>query len=107
MEICVNLLLIALCVVIVIDISGIIDDIEHRLSKWLKGKVKLGKPWVCSFCMYHHISLIYLICVGELTLKLYTSILFFALLTTVFSTLLILIRETLNWAIEKVYNTLK
>ena len=29
MEICVNLLLIALCVVIVIDISGIIDDIEE------------------------------------------------------------------------------
>lgn len=103
---CINLLLIAICVVIIIDISGIIDDIEKRLSKWLKGKVKLGKPWVCSFCMYHHISLIYLICVGELTLKLYTLILFFALLTPVFSTLLVCVRETLIWVIEKAYNAL-
>jgi hypothetical protein len=102
----INLLLIAICVVIIIDISGIIDDIENRLSKWLKGKVKLGKPWVCSFCMYHHISLIYLICVGELTLKLYTLILIFAHLSGVLASLLICIRETLLWLIEKAYNAL-
>ena len=102
----INLLLIAICVVIIIDISGIVDDIQTRLSKWLKGTVKFGKPWNCSFCMYHHVSFIYLLCIGELTLQLYTLILIFALLTPVLATLLILVRETLNWLLERAYNAL-
>jgi hypothetical protein len=102
-----DLLLIAICVVAIIDISGIIDEIESKLSKWLNGKVKLGKPWNCSFCMYHHISVIYLLCIGELTLQLYTFILILAILTPVIATFLILVRETLNWLLEKVYNALK
>lgn len=104
---CINILLITLCVVIIIDISGVIDEIETRLSKWLKGKVRLGKPWVCSFCMSHHINLIYLLCVGELTLPLYALVLLFALLTPVFSSFMVLVRETLIWVIDKAYNALK
>ena len=73
--------MITICVVIVIDLSGIIDDVEVKLSKWLKCKVIIPKPWSCSFCMSHHISLVYLLCVGKLTLPLYTLILLFAFLT--------------------------
>ena len=89
---CITLLLITICVVIVIDLSGIIDDVETKLSKWLKGRVVIGKPWGCSFCMSHHISLVYLLCVGKLTLPLYALILLFALLTPVFSTFMVLVR---------------
>lgn len=104
---CITLLLITICVVIVIDLSGIVDDVETRLSKWLKGRVKIGKPWGCSFCMSHHISLVYLLCVGKLTLPLYALILLFAFLTPVFSTLFVWVRETLVWLIDKGYKCLK
>lgn len=104
---CITLLLITICVVIIIDLSGIIDDVETRLSKWLKGRVVIGKPWGCSFCMSHHISLVYLLCVGKLTLPLYALILLFALLTPVFSTFMVLVRETLIWVLEKAYKALK
>ena len=104
---CITLLLITICVVIVIDLSGIIDDAETKLSKWLKGRVVIGKPWSCSFCMSHHISLVYLLCVGKLTLPLYALILLFALLTPVISSLLVLVRETLLWVVGKAYNALK
>lgn len=103
----IDLLLITLCVVIIIDISGVIDEIETRLSKWLKGRVVIGKPWSCSFCMSHHISLVYLLCVGKLTLPLYALVLLFALLTPVFSSFMVLVRETLTWVIDKAYNALK
>ena len=104
---CIKLLLITICVVIVIDLSGIIDDAELRLSKWLKAKVRIPKPWSCSFCMSHHISLLYLLCVGKLTLPLYTLVLVFAFLTPVFALLFVWIRETLNKVLNKALEGIK
>ena len=104
---CITLLLITICVVIVIDLSGIVDDVETRLSKWLKGRVKIGKPWGCSFCMSHHISLVYLLCIGKLTLPLYTIILLFAFLTPVFSIFLRWVRDVLEQMVYWLYKAFK
>lgn len=66
-----NLFLIACIVVIIVDLSGIIDSIKYAIGKMLGAKdyhnIKL-KPFECSFCMTFWISLIYIIVMGELTL---------------------------------------
>lgn len=103
---CITLLLITICVVIVIDLSGIINDAETKLSKWLKCRVVIGKPWSCSFCMSHHISLVYLLCVGKLTLPLYALILLFAFMTNPIYNTLLFIRDLYNSLIDKLYKTL-
>lgn len=104
---CLDLLLITICVVIVIDLSGIIDDVETKLSKWLKCRIAIPKPWSCSFCMSHHISLVYLLCVGELTLPLYALILLLAFLTNPIYNTLLFIRDLLNSIVDKLYKALK
>lgn len=102
-----DLFLITLIIVFVIDISGFIDELESILSKWLKGKARIPKPFSCSLCMTWWIGLIYLLCVGEFNLIYVATVVLFAHLSGVLSTLMVWVRETLNWVIEKAYNALK
>lgn len=102
-----DLFLITLIIVFVIDISGIIDELETILSKWLKGKARIPKPFSCSLCLTWWVGLIYLLCIGEFNLINIAIVVLFAHLSGVLGTLLVCVRETLNWAIEKVYNALK
>lgn len=104
---CIDLLLITLIIVFIVDISGIVDSIEASLSKWLKGKVKLGKPWVCSLCMTWWVGLIYILCLGKFNLMNIALVALFAHLSGVLGTFLTCIRETLIWVLEKAYNALK
>lgn len=103
----IDLFLITLIIVFIIDISGFIDEMETILSKWLKGKARVPKPFSCSLCMTWWTGLIYLLIIGEFTLLWIATVALFALLSGVLATLLICIRETLNWVIEKAYNALK
>lgn len=103
----IDLFLITLIIVFIIDISGFIDEMEAILSKWLKGKARVPKPFSCSLCMTWWTGLIYLLIIGEFTLLWIATVALFALLSGVLATLLICIRETLNWVIEKAYNALK
>lgn len=103
----IDLFLITLIIVFIIDISGFIDETETILSKWLKGKARVPKPFSCSLCMTWWTGLIYLLIIGEFTLLWIATVALFALLSGVLATLLICIRETLNWVIEKAYNALK
>ena len=104
---CIKLLLITICVVIVIDLSGIIDDAELRLSKWLKAKVRIPKPWSCSLCMSWWTNLIYLLCIGKLTLPYIAIVALFAFLTPVFALLFVWVRETLNKLLNKALEGIK
>jgi hypothetical protein len=103
----IDLFLITLIIVFIIDISGFIDEMETILSKWLKGKARVPKPFSCSLCMTWWTGLIYLLIIGEFTLLWIATVALFALLSGVLATLLICIRETLNCVIEKAYNALK
>ena len=102
-----DLLLITLIIVFIIDISGVIDSIEEALSKWLKGKAKVPKPFSCSLCSSWWVGLIYLLCLHQFTLVNISIVALFALLTPVFSTFMVLVRETLIWVLEKAYKALK
>ena len=103
----IDLFLITLIIVFIIDISGFIDEMETILSKLLKGKARVPKPFSCSLCMTWWTGLIYLLIIGEFTLLWIATVALFAILSGVLVTLLICIRETLNWVIEKAYNALK
>lgn len=103
----IDLLLITLLCVFIIDLSGIIDSIETVLSKWLKGKARVPKPFSCSLCLSWWVNLIYLLCVSKFTLPYIAITALFAFLTPVFSSILVWIRETLIWVVDKAYSALK
>ena len=59
--------MISVIVCFIIDVSGIIETIEWYLGKWLKGNVKIPKPFSCSLCMCFWLGLIW-IAIFEFTL---------------------------------------
>lgn len=84
-------------VVILIDMSGFVDEMKARLKRWLhiKGEVSL-KPLDCSFCMYHHTAVVVMLCLGRLNLAVYTAICIGALLTIPTRALFSLILDAFN-----------
>lgn len=94
-----NLLLIAICVVMIVDISGFIDSVKIGLKRWLgiRGGVTL-KPFDCSLCMTHWTGLIYLLFTG-FTLQSYALLLFISVLTPTIASAILLIREILDFII--------
>lgn len=102
-----NMFLITLIIVFVIDLSGIIQSAEEGLSKWLKGKAIIPKPFSCSLCMSWWTNLIYILCIHQFTIVNVSIIALFAFLTPVFSTFMLLVKEVLGWVIEKGFECLK
>lgn len=84
-------------VVILIDLSGFVDEMKERLKRWLglRGDISL-KPFDCSFCMYHWTALVVMICLGRLNLAVYAAICFGCLLTTPAKGLFLLIIDVFN-----------
>lgn len=103
-----NLLLIAVIVVIIIDISGIIEDIKCRISKILtKGKIAKTdyrlKPFDCSFCMNFWVGLIFIILIGQFSILLLAYILLLSVLTPVIKETILLIKDTILKIINIIY----
>lgn len=63
-----ELMMIAIIICFVIDISGIIESIEWYLGKWLGGKVIIPKPFSCSLCMCFWMGLLWLLIQSQFTL---------------------------------------
>lgn len=64
----INILLIQIILCFIIDLSGFIPSIESSLSKKLKYKCHIPKPFSCSLCMGFWINNIILLCTNEFTL---------------------------------------
>lgn len=96
-----TLLYIAIILTWIIDVSGIIDSLEKGLSKWLKCKVIIPKPFCCSLCSTWWVSLIYLLFTGNLSLIYVVYITVLCTLTPIITDLFVLLRETLNYIIGK------
>ena len=99
------LLLIQVCLVLIMDLSGFVDEMKKRLWTWMYPtrpyKAYSFKPWDCSLCMTHHIGLLYLIIWGKWSLMTYAALLALALLTTTTKNLIILIKDALDTIIYK------
>ena len=68
MNVLLDVVFIQIIVCYIIDLSGVIQSIESGLSKWLKFKCVIPKPFSCSLCSGWWINLIYLIVVHQFTL---------------------------------------
>lgn len=104
-----NLFLIAVCCVIVIDISGFIDAIKRMIWKWVWKEKRpyqdfTMKPFDCSFCSNFWISLGYLIIWGVWTFPLMALALVFSFLTPVIKDVLYLLRDFITKMIETIYD---
>jgi hypothetical protein len=102
-----NLILIAIVVINIIDLSGIIDEIEKGLSKWLDIKAHIPKPFSCSYCMTHWTGLIYLIVTGEWSLATYDILLFICFMTGPLMDLEIWFKDCANRILATFFDLLK
>lgn len=91
-----NVFLITLIIVFIIDLSGFIEEVEVMLSKWLKIKAVIPKPFSCSLCLTWWINLFYVLFSGNISLLLVAYIALNAFLTPLFYDSLVIIRETLQ-----------
>lgn len=101
-----KLLILTSIIVFIIDLSGFIDEVERILSKWIKAKVLIPKPFSCSLCISWWIGLLYLLVYGKFTIIWIGYVALLSLLTTTIYNGLLMIRDLLNKIIDWVYNTL-
>ena len=95
MEVCGIILAIAFIMVNILDLSGFVEDgLQPFLFRNFKIKLKT-KPFLCSYCMTHHIGVLYLLISGNLTIYYYCFLLFICWLTPIINNLMILIRDIL------------
>ena len=95
METLINLLFIQFIIVQLIDVSGFISEMENSLSKWLKIKAHIPKPFSCSYCLTFWVGLIYLLIAG-ISLPYVAFLLILCAMTTITAGLTYLIRDILT-----------
>ena len=99
-----KLIEIAVIVVIIIDISGIIDEVKGLIGRLLNiSNVRL-KPLDCSFCVNWWLSLLYLIYTNELSLTTLMVSLLLSVMAPVISDMIYLIRDLISTIINKISN---
>lgn len=96
----IDILLIAVIVVCIVDISGFTDSWKSALKKVLtKGRMSdpyyTLKPFDCSFCMTFWTGLIWLLVIHSVTLWMLAYLLLICVMTPVIKDVIILIRETM------------
>lgn len=93
----ITLLLIQIAIVILLDITGISDEIKRWVWNYTyPGRPYKGfsfKPWTCSLCMTHHIGLLYLIIWGKFSLLLYVLLLLLAIFTPITKNIILLVKD--------------
>jgi hypothetical protein len=88
-----------------VDLSGFINTIKHAILKILnKPQQEFSlKPFDCSYCMTHHIGLIYLIIIGNLNMMTYATLITLAYLTPVIKDLMILVKDSMITFVDYLY----
>lgn len=100
----VNCILISICVVFIVDLSGIMTELETFLQKILKTDKRLKlKPISCDTCMTHHTCVIYLLCVNQFSIMTYTFVCMSAFLAPIIKDILILFKDLIIKLIDFLY----
>lgn len=108
MDVYLALFLLTLIVVSLVDLSGFVDTVKHWIWKWVwKNKRPYQdfdfRPFQCSYCMSHHVGVIYLLIVGKFTIITYFFLLFLAFMTPVFKDLMYLVKDFIAKMIDAIY----
>ena len=109
MNIYLALFVLTTIVVNLVDLSGVVDTVKHWIWKWVwKEKRPYQdfpfKPFSCSYCMTHHLGVIYLLIVGQFSLLAYAYLLCLSFLTPVIKDVLYLLRDFITKMIETIYD---
>lgn len=105
----INLILIACIVVMVVDISGVVDSIKSGL-KWVLTKGKMNnsdyrlKPFDCSFCMNFWSGIIYLLVIGEFTFNYVAFVLLLSCFTGNIKDAILLVKDIFTTINNWIYN---
>lgn len=108
-------MLIALILVIITDLSGIVEYFKRHLYFHFRGTYDYPESWdsplihliSCSFCQVWWVGLLYLIITAQLTIPAIAYLLVVCYLTTTIRDILVLIRELLTKAIDKLFEYVK
>lgn len=107
-----NLFLIQIIAILIIDISGFVQEVLRGISKILtKGKIISDnydlKPFTCSLCSGFWTNLIYILCTGNFSIPIFAFILFIAVLSPVLKDSIILVKDIFIFLINKIYDLLQ
>ena len=110
-----NILLIAVILVIITDLSGIVEYIKSHLYFRLRGTYNYPETWdtpiihllSCSFCQVWWAGLLYLIIIGGLSFGAVAYLLVICYLTTTIKDLLVFFKEVLTKSIDKMFKIIK
>ncbi len=92
-----NLLLLAVVVVFVVDLSGIVDTIKGVLGRWLNVKVRRLRPFDCSLCMVWWSGLGYLLVIGRFSLGPVAFVALLAACSIQIGAIIQVVRAFLQW----------
>ena len=110
-----NIFLLAVIITIITDLSGIVEYIKSHLYFRLRGTYNYPASWdspiihliSCSFCQVWWVGLLYLIVIHQLTIPAIAYLLVISYLTTTIRDIIVLIKETLTKAIDKLFKYIK
>lgn len=103
-----DLLWITIIIVFGIDLSGFIGSISQRIWKWLYPNIKyngwmIPKPFSCSLCSTFWIGLLYLLITGSFSWFMLMYVALLSLFTPVIATILLFVKDSLIWLVNKIY----
>lgn len=102
-----EMLMISVVTVYIVDLSGFTEHWRDALARWLKvGKLRPLPPFDCGQCMTWWGCLIYVLCIGEISLWTVAWSALLAFMSTVMGNFLLLLRDMLLGFINKLYNRL-
>ena len=110
-----NVWLIAIILVIITDLSGVVEYIKSHLYFRLRGTYDYPPSWdsplihllSCSFCQTWWLGLLYLIVIHQLTIPAVAYLLVVCFLTTTIKDLLVLVKEILTKVIDKLFRMIE
>lgn len=99
-----ELFLICCIVVNIVDISGFTVSMKGWICKVLNRPQQEYsiKPFDCSYCMTHHLGLIWLLIKG-FSLEYYCFLLLLCCFTPVIKDIMILMKDVMSMLIDKIY----
>lgn len=100
----VNLVLIAVIVVYIVDISGVMGSLKTGLSKWLGATVKRLRPFDCSLCMVWWVGVIYILTVDQFSLSTLCWVAILSMLSVQIGSMFHLLRDMIDVGLQWIFN---
>lgn len=100
-----DILMVALIVIYIVDVSGFTDSWRNALKEVLQvGRLKPLPPFDCSRCMVWWSCLIYSAIVGTISIPVIAYCALLSLLSNPLGQIMIFIREALSGLIDKLFD---